>query len=423
MKFKMLVAILMIVIGTTKNFAQDEGDKYVPGRGFNVIKQDWGEVNFRLYTYIRYLNQLALEDSFTNSFVKTSFINKRQDIQINKVVAYFFGWLLDKKFRYMGYVWSANTSQGLGAQVVVAGFLNYNLNQHFKFGLGINSLPSTRSTIGNFPFWLGVDNRLIADEFFRGSFTTGIWADGEITPELDYKIMLGNNLSQLGVDAGQLDNILDTWCFTLAWMPTTGEFGFNNEFGDYDNHQTAATRFAAHFTTSTEDRQSQPGTQDPDNVQVRLSDGSIIFTPGLFGDGILVNDVNYNMFAFDAGVKYKGYALEGEYFLRTLNNIHGTGVDNLSFSELTDYGFQLQASSMVIDKTLQLYLSGSKIFGDYGNPWDGRFGANWYLFDNQAVRLNGEVIYLNNSPVGALSLPYTVGGKGPVFHLNLELRM
>jgi hypothetical protein len=98
-------------------------------------------------------------------------------------------------------------------------------------------------------------------------------------------------------------------------------------------------------------------------------------------------------------------------------------VENLSFSELTDNGFQLQASSMVIDKTLQLYLSGSKIFGDYGNPWDGRFGANWYLFDNQAVRLNGEVIYLNNSPVGALSLPYTVGAKGPVFHLNLELRM
>jgi hypothetical protein len=78
---------------------------------------------------------------------------------------------------------------------------------------------------------------------------------------------------------------------------------------------------------------------------------------------------------------------------------------------------------MVIDKTLQLYLSGSKIFGNYGNPWDGRFGVNWYMLDNQAVRVNGEVIYLNNSPVGALSLPYSVGAKGTVFHLNVELRM
>ena len=423
MKVKIFAGIILVLVSLVQNYAQDGPDKYVPGRGFNLIENDWGNINFRLYSYIRYLNQNALEDSFTNSFDKTSLINKRQDIQINKVVAYFYGWLLDKKFRYMGYVWSANTSQGQLAQVVVAGSLNYNFNEHFKLGLGINALPTTRSTSGNFPFWLGVDNRLIADEFFRGSFTTGIWLEGEIISGLDYKVMLGNNLSQLGVDAGQLDNIMDTWCISLAWMPTTKEFGFNNAFGDFDMHQDPATRFALHFTTSTEDRQSQPGANDPDNVQVRLSDGSIVFTPSLFGDGIIINDINYNMFAFDAGIKYKGFALEGEYYLRTLNNIHGTGVENLSFSDLTDNGFQLQASSMVIDKTLQLYLSGSKIFGEYGNPWDGRFGVNWYMFENQAVRLNGEVIYLNNSPVGALSLPYTVGGKGPVFHLNLELRM
>jgi len=423
MSIKTLLFIITIAFFALENYAQNDTSKYVPGRGFKLITQDWGEVNFRLYTYIRFLDQLALEDSFTNSFGKTSAIDKREDIQINKVVAYFFGWLMDKKFRYMGYVWSANTSQGLAAQVVVAGFLNYNFNEHFKLGLGINSLPTTRSTIGNFPFWLGVDNRLIADEFFRGSFTTGIWADGEIIPGLDYKIMLGNNLSQLGVDAGQLDNVLDTWCFTLAWMPTTGEFGFNNSFGDFENHQTPATRFAAHFTTSTENSQSQPNTDDPDNVQIRLSDGSIIFTPYLFGDGISILDVNYNMTAFDAGVKYKGFALEGEYYLRILNDFIGPGVENLSFSAVTDNGFQLQASSMIIDKTLQLYLSGSKVFGEYGNPWDSRFGVNWYLFENQAVRLNGEVIYLYNSPVGALSLPYPVGGKGPVFDLNLELRM
>jgi hypothetical protein len=414
MKFMLITLLLLLIISSHHGLAQSEGDKYVPGRGFNMVKQDWGEVNFKMYSYIRYINQLALEDSFTNSFGKTSFIKKRQDIQINKVVAYFFGWLLDKKFSYMGYVWSANTSQGLSAQVVVAGSINYNFNKYVKLGLGINSLPSTRSTTGNFPFWLGVDNRLIADEFFRGSFTTGIWADGEITPGLEYKVMLGNNLSQLGVDAGQLDNIMDTWCFTLGWMPTTGEFGFNNSFGDFDNHQDLA---------STENRQSQPNTDAPDNVQVRLSDGSIIFTPALLGDGITVNDVNYNMLALDGGVKYKGFSLEGEYFLRTLNDISGTGVEKLSFNSLTDYGFQLQASSMVIDKTLQVYLSGSKIYGDYGNPWDARFGTNLYLFENQAVRVNGEVIYLNNSPTGALSLPYTVGAKGPVFHLNLELRM
>ena len=423
MKVKMLTIILLIFMCSIQNFTQEEGEKYIPGRGFKLLKEDWGDVNFKLYSYIRYLNQLALEDSFTNSFDKTSLIKKRQDIQVNKMLVYFFGWLLDSNFRYLGYIWTSNVSQGQLAQVVVAGNLTYKFNEHFNLGVGIGSLPGTRSTSGNFPFWLGADNRLISDEFFRPSYTTGIWANGIITNGLNYYVMLGNNLSQLGVDAGQLGNKLDTWSMMLAWMPTTGEYGFMKSFGDFDKHENPATMFSLHFTTSDEDRQNQPGTEAIDNVQIRLSDGSIIFTPRLFGENISITDVQYKMLSFDAGVKYMGFSLEGEYYLRMLNNFRGFGVEDLPFSEMTDNGFQLQASSMIIDKKLQLYLSGSKIFGDYGNPWDGRFGANWYLFENQAVRVNGEVIYLNNSPVGAFSLPYTVGAKGPVFHLNLELRM
>jgi len=423
MKVKMLAIILLIFMCSIQNFTQEEGEKYIPGRGFKLLKEDWGDVNFKLYSYIRYLNQLALEDSFTNSFDKTSLIKKRQDIQVNKMLVYFFGWLLDSNFRYLGYIWTSNVSQGQLAQVVVAGNLTYKFNEHFNVGVGIGSLPGTRSTSGNFPFWLGADNRLISDEFFRPSYTTGIWANGIITNGLNYYVMLGNNLSQLGVDAGQLGNKLDTWSMMLAWMPTTGEYGFMKSFGDFDKHENPATMFSLHFTTSDEDRQNQPGTEAIDNVQIRLSDGSIIFTPRLFGENISITDVQYKMLSFDAGVKYMGFSLEGEYYLRMLNNFRGFGVEDLPFSEMTDKGFQLQASSMIIDKKLQLYLSGSKIFGDYGNPWDGRFGANWYLFENQAVRVNGEVIYLNNSPVGAFSLPYTVGAKGPVFHLNLELRM
>jgi hypothetical protein len=68
MKLKILSVILLIFICSVQIFSQDEGDKYVPGRGFKLLKEDFGEVNFKLYSYIRYLDQLALEDSFTNSF-------------------------------------------------------------------------------------------------------------------------------------------------------------------------------------------------------------------------------------------------------------------------------------------------------------------------------------------------------------------
>ena len=51
---------------------------------------------------------------------------------------------------------------------------------------------------------------MVADEFFRPSYTSGIWATGNITKGLQYQVMLGNNLSTLGVSSGQLNNKIDT---------------------------------------------------------------------------------------------------------------------------------------------------------------------------------------------------------------------
>ena len=88
--------------------------------------------------------------------------------------------------------------------------MSWTFNRFVTAGAGITSLPSTRSTEGQFPYWLGVDNRLIADEFFRGSYTSGAWLKGEIAANVKYFAMVGDNLSTLGVSAAQLDNGLNT---------------------------------------------------------------------------------------------------------------------------------------------------------------------------------------------------------------------
>ena len=48
----------------------------------------------------------------------------------------------------------------------------------------------------------------------------------------------------------------------------------------------------AHYSRSDENKQSQPSTQSPENVQIRLSDGTIVFRPNLFGEGLTVTDVD-----------------------------------------------------------------------------------------------------------------------------------
>jgi hypothetical protein len=394
---------------------------YTPGRGFKVADTAKGDLNIRIYGYARYLNQRALDETYTDSFGNTSSVKQRQDIQFSKAIVFFQGWLMSPKFIYNTYVWSTNTSQGLPAQVVLAGFLAYTFNPRVMLGAGIYGLPGVRSTEGQWPNWLGTDQRLIADEFFRPSYTSGLFGRGELAKGLRYTVMWGDNLSQLGIDAGQLGNNMSTFSGALVWMPTTGEFGAASGFGDFEGHDTVATRFGIHYTHSDEDRQEQPGTEAPDNAQIRLSDGNIVFKPGLFGPDINVTDVVYQMESLDAGVKHRGFALEGEYYWRRLSNFRGAGIGALPFDHLTDTGFQLQASAMVVPKTAQLYLSGSKIFGNYGKPSDVRVGVNVFPWKNQVVRWNTEVLYLNRSPVGYLSVPFTVGGNGPVFHSNFEV--
>ena len=76
---------------------------------------------------------------------------------------------------------------------------------------------------------------------------------------------------------------------------------------------------------------------------------------------------------------------------------------------------------MAIKNVLQLYLSGSQIFGDYGDPSEMRFGGNWYFKKERGLRLNGEYIHVNHSPVGYTAYPMPVGANGNIFHINLEM--
>jgi hypothetical protein len=316
-------------------------------------------------------------------------------------------------------VWSSNASQGDPAQVVGAGNLSYTFNRFVTVGGGITSLPTVRSTEGQFPYWLGVDGRLIADEFFRGSYTNGVWVKGDLPARLKYNVMFATNLSILGVSASQLDNKFDTQSYALQWLPTTGEFGLWGTFGDYDYHEKVATRLAGHWTHSLEEKQSQPGTNSIENSQIRLSDGSVVFTPNLFGAGVAVNTVDYRMTSIDAGVKYRGLSLEAEYYRRWLTNF--TGVDTGGIPDVTDSGYQLQSSGMVVKNVLQAYLSGSQIFGQYGDASEARVGGNWYFTKQRGLRLNGEFIHVNHSPVGYSAYPMPVGASGNIFHFNLEM--
>jgi hypothetical protein len=389
--------------------------KYTPNLGFKVASTEYGDLSISIYTYARYLNQNALAPNYINGFGQVVPVVQRQDMQLQKLQFKFLGWIMDPKFTYYLWAWTSNPTMGQGAQVVLAGHVDYNFSKHFALGAGIYSLPGTRSVEGNFPFWLSVDTRLIGDEFFRPSYTTGINFKGDITDRLRYQAMLANNTSQLGVSALQLDNGFNTFSGALVWE--TPDFGI--AWGDFDDHKKLAYRLGAHFSRSHETAQSQPGTETIENAQIRLGDGTIIFTPNIFGLGRQVTALDWKTTAVDVGLKDHGFSFDAEYYWRWLNNFTGLAIAGLP--EVRNHGFQLQASAMAIPKSLQFYAGGSMVLGNLGGGYDTRVGINWFPFKNKIVRWNSEGLLLYRSPVGYTSVPYNVGSTGFVFHTNLEM--
>ncbi|HVU30283.1 MAG TPA: hypothetical protein VHE36_07785 [Sphingomicrobium sp.] len=367
-----------------------------------------------LMTYARYLNQNALDDTYTDSFGRVIPIDKRNEVQLYKVSLQFKGWLFTPKFTHLIFIWTNNANQGEGAQVAVAGFLRYQFAKWLSVSAGIMPLPTTRSTNYSFPKWLRHDNRVMADEFYRGSYTSGIDVLGTIAPGLEYRAMIGNNLSTLGVSSKQLDNKFDTISTALVWMPTTHEFGLAEGFGDYDHHDKVATLLGVHFNQSTETAQGQPEVDSFENSQIRLTDGTLLFSPDPFGTGGKIEEARWRMASIDLGIKYKGFALEGQWYWRKVNHFKTLGCC-IPVSEIRDNGVAVQASAMPIKDYLQAYATYSKIWGQNGNPNEYAFGINYYPFGRREMHVNLEAIHLDRSPVGGYHMPVPVGGKGWVF--------
>lgn len=392
---------------------KERSGKYDPNLGFVVADDDNGMLAVSFTTYVRYLNQNALDETYTDSFGRIKTVDLRNEVQLNKVSLNFKGWLFDPKFQYLLFAWTNNANQGEDAQVVLAGFLRYKFTDWLTVTAGIMPLPTTRSTNWSFPKWLRHDNRVMADEFYRGSYTSGVDISGKITDGLEYRAMIGNNLSTLGVSSRELDNKMDTYSGALWWMPTTGEFGSSNGFGDYDYHEQPATFLGAYYTHSTETAQGQPSADDFENSQIRLTDGTLLFSPDPFGTLGKIEEARYRMASIDAGVKYKGFSLEGQWYWRWVDNFKTLGT--IPADKISDNGFVLQASAMPIKDLLQVYATGSKIWGANGNPTEFSAGVNVYPFKRREMHVNLQAIKLNNSPVGGYHLPVPVGGDGWVF--------
>jgi hypothetical protein len=379
--------------------------EFDPGDGFLVGRGSEGQLSISGYALLRYLNQSPGEQTFADHLGNERAVDGRNDLYSHRVMIFFKGWLASPKLIYAITFWTVNSTD----QRAIFGNLGYQFSRKFSIYGGLNGNPGTRSLQGSHPFWLGHD-RVMADEFFRPFFGSGVWAQGEPVRGLWYNVVTTTSSSSLGVKSSQLDRKWSTGG-SMWWMPTTKEFGPKGGYGDWEWHDKVATRLGFSTTRSPEQRFTSATSGSPENTTLRLADSVNVFDTGALAAGTTVETVDYRILSFDAGVKYKGIFVQTEIYNRWLDNFTADGV--LPVTSIHDTGFYVQAGFYPVKKKLEVYGVTSQIFGDkdagFEDSSEYGIGMNFYPFNTRNHRLNVQLLDVNRSPVSS-AFGYYVGG-------------
>jgi hypothetical protein len=389
--------------------------EFTPGRGFAMVKNRFASLNISLYGMARYINQLPANGTWLDHLGNERTFTGRHDIYWHRVMLWFTGYLgSTRKLTYMATVWTVFTTQ----QTLVYGNIAYTFNKHARLAIGIAPNPCIRSLQGPFPFFTSTDRTMVEDAL-RGGFTNGLTLSGELIPRLNYTLMVGNNLSQLGIKANQLSRNMSRGA-SLSWMPTTGEFGPRGGNGDFESHDKPATRFGVNYSHSRENRFNNIDTPSPDNTQVRMSDGVLFFETGSLAPDVTVTEADYDMVAVDLGLKYKGFALHTEFYRRTLSDFDADGP--LPLSTIRDDGYKVEALYMLMPKTLCVYGVYSKIIDEFKRtPWEAGGGVNLYPNRTRSWRINAQCMYVYKSAAGGTFGLYNAGQTGSTITIGTDI--
>jgi Protein of unknown function (DUF3011) len=379
--------------------------EFDPGDGFLVGRSRTGELSISGYALLRYINQFPADQTFIDHLGNERTVDGRNDFYPHRVMVFLKGWLGNPRLVYAITLWTVATTD----QRAIFGNIGYQFSRKFSVYGGLNGNPGTRSLQGSHPYWLGHD-RVMADEFFRPFFGSGVWAQGEVLPGVWYNVVTTNNSSSLGVKSSQLDRKWTSGA-SMWWMPTTNEFGPRGGYGDWELHEQVATRFGFSTVLSPEQRLTSATSNTPENTTIRLADSVNVFDTGALAPGVTVENVDYRILSFDAGVKYKGMFLQTEIYNRWLDNFKADGV--LPVGSIHDTGFYVQGAFFPVPKKLELYGVTSQIYGDkdagFSNSSEYGAGMNYYPFNTRNHRLNVQVLDVNRSPVSS-AFGYYVGG-------------
>ena len=338
-------------------------------------------------------------------------VNNRSTFDITRAYLGFSGFALDPKLQYS---FMLATTSTVNVSYILA-VLGYQFNKELGLYFGYNKVPGTREWFESFKNTMGAD-RSMATTFFRPSMSPGVWITGEPLPDFHYYGMISNSVNSLA-QLGDRQTTQMSYAGNVWWEPL-GSFGPG--FTDAEFHDKPAVRLGSTAVYDRLMREYVIGSimENPENTVTRLSNGNPIFTPGAIAPGVNLLTASDFLWTLDAGLKYRGLGLSGEYYFRWLNNFQ-TDRPMPGIKQIYDQGGYVQLSYAIVPKKLELYTKSSLIAGPYGSGNDYGGGVNWYVNGTRKWRATAEVLQINRSPANNILTGYRTGESGTLLQLQM----
>jgi hypothetical protein len=395
------------------SYPNDIAGEFTPAKGFDIAKTKIASLNISFYGLFRYMNQTPGTQTFTDHLGQERAVKARNDLNWHRTFVWLTGFFYDPKFRYNISLWSLPTTQ----QTLLFGNLQYRFNKAIGIGVGIAPNLTARSVQGSWPFW-GSSDRQMAEDFFRGGFSSGFFVTGQPIDKFWYTASVNTNISQLGTTASN-DTRDMAYSASVVWRPSTGEFGPRNGLGDFEYHTKLATQFGVSAAHSREARYASE-TAPPNATQIKLSDGVNPFEINALAAGVTVEKLDYDLLALDGGFKYRGFSFQSEFYIRKLSDFLANGP--VPLESIVDKGFQIQGMHMVVPRLVGVYLTYGQVLDQFErDPWEISGGASFYPSRTRSWRVNLHLIKVEKSPAASNFGFYTAGQSGTTISLGTDI--
>ena len=376
--------------------------------GFAILPRDPDATPFSLrirnQNMFRYDGFSRAEPSWTDSACNTIPITNSNYFGIPRGRLIFSGDALMPGLSYLLNIdYNSVTSQPIGFR---AFWLSYRFSRALELYVGQSKVPGSREWIESAFAPLQSADRTMATTFFRPSLSQGVWIMGEPADGVFYHAMLSNGFNTLSLIPEELNNRF-AWSGSAWWEP--GE-PFGRGYSDLQDHRQAAVRIGGSYTFAL-GRGSQAASDAVENSPVRLSDGTIITTPGALAPGVTLQSYDISLAAVDWAWKYRGLGLSTELYFQNLSGLEGTGP--LPIASTSAFGGFVKGGLFVVPRETELYVRASSVSGAYGSGYELGGGVNhFFLPGKDSLFFTFDTAWLENSPAGQNRTGFVAGQTG-----------